>query len=149
MIHPLFGWRKTVNYHLIITLIALFLSACAEVNQANIKIKDEKAVRLVKEAAALYDKGKYDEALEKLSDAERHARSPEDRVKIADILSKGGFGLLEKRLFKTSLSYYDRSLEINRALDNKPGLVINYSYIGKIYTEIGKYKEGIECFEEA
>lgn len=141
--------KRITNYHLIILLIALLAGTCAGVNQANIKIKDERAASLVKEAAELYDKGKYEEALEKLSEAEGQAGSPEDKVEIADILSKGGFGLLEKKSFKTSLSYYDRSLEINRALDNKLGLVNNYSYIGKVYTDIGKYETGIKYFEEA
>ncbi|MBI4229090.1 MAG: CHAT domain-containing protein, partial [Deltaproteobacteria bacterium] len=46
-------------------------------------------------------------------------------------------------------SYYDRSLQINRTLNNKPGLGNNYSYIGKIYTDLGKYEEGIRYFEES
>src|SRR5579884_4336105 len=141
--------KRITNYHLIVLLIALLSGACAGVNRANINIRDERAASLVKEAAELYDKGKYGEALEKLSDAERQVRLPEDKLEIADILSKGGFGLLEKKLFKTSLSYYGLSLEINRALDNKPGLVNKYSYIGKEYTDIGKYETGIKYFEEA
>lgn len=149
MIYSLFGRKNIINNPLIIILIALLAGTCVGVNNANIKIKDEKAVGLVKEGAELYDKGKYAEALEKLSEAERQAGSPEDKISIADILSKGGFELLGKKLFNTSLSYYDHSLEINRTLDNKPGLVNNYSYIGKIYTDIGKYEAGVEYFEEA
>ncbi len=139
------------NYRLIITLIALLalVASCVTVKEADIKIKDEEAVHLIKEGAKLYDKEKYEEALEKFSEAERQAGLPEDKIRIADILSKGGFALLEKKLFKTALSYYERSLEINRTLDNKPGLVNNYSYIGKIYTDLGKYEEGIEYFERA
>jgi CHAT domain-containing protein/uncharacterized protein HemY len=139
------------NYHCLIKLLimGLILSACVGTSHTNIEIKDERIVRLVKEAAELYDKGMYDEALDRLSEAEREAKLTEDKIKIADILSKGGFGLIEKRLFKTSLSYYDRSLEINKALDNKPGLVNNYSYIGKIYTDTGRYESGIEYFEKA
>lgn len=149
MVYSSPGRKRTTNYRLIISLIALLVGACVGVNQANIKIKDEKAVRLVREAAELYDKGKYEEALGKLSEAEGKANLPEDKIKIADILSKGGLMLLEKRSFKTALSYYDRSMEINRTLDNEPGLVNNYSYIGKIYTDIGKYEAGIEYFEKA
>src|SRR3989337_2587373 len=139
------------SYRLTIPLIALLalVASCVAVKQADIKIKDESAVQLIKEGAKLYDKKKYEEALEKFSEAEKQASLPEDKIKIAEILSKGGFALLEKKLFKTALSYYERSLEINRTLASHPGLVTNYSYIGKIYTDLGKYEEGIEFFEEA
>lgn len=149
MVYSLLSRRKIINSHSIIILIALSLTACVAGNQSYIKIKDEKALQLVREGAVLYDKEKYEEALEKLSEAGGQANLPEDKIKIADILSKGGFGLLEKKLFKISLSFYEHSLELNRILDNKPGLVSNYSYIGKIYTDIGKYEGGIEYFEKA
>ncbi|MER3445529.1 MAG: hypothetical protein C4291_01240 [Candidatus Dadabacteria bacterium] len=141
--------RKRITHYPIKLLIILLLSACVGANHTDTEIKGERASQLVKEAADLYDKGNYDKALYKLSEAEEHAKSTEDKIKIAGILSKGGFGLIEKRLFRTSLSYYDRSLEINRILNNKPGLVNNYSYIGKVYTEIGEYEKGIEYFEKA
>jgi 26S proteasome regulatory complex component, contains PCI domain len=115
----------------------------------DIGIKDEKAVRLVKEGARLYDEGKYEEALEVFSKAGGQATLPEDRVKVAEILSSGGFRLYEKKFFNTALLYFDRSSEINRTLNNKTGLVLNYSYIGKIYADIGRYEEGIEHFQEA
>ncbi|HEX3035917.1 MAG TPA: CHAT domain-containing tetratricopeptide repeat protein [Thermodesulfobacteriota bacterium] len=138
--------KKIINF---ILLIALLSTACVGVRRADIEIKDEKAVRLVKEGAKLYDKGKYEEALEKFSEAGSQAGLPEDKVKIADILFKGGFALSEEKIFQTAVSYYEHSLEIYRTLDNKPGLVNNYSYIGKIYTDIGKYEEGIRYFKEA
>ena len=138
-----------LNYPVTVLLMALFLSACVAVKQTDIKIKDEKVFQTIEEGAELYDKGKYEEALAKFSQAEKEASSPDDKIRIADVLSKGGFALLEKKLFKTALSYYDRSLEINRTLDNKPGLVNDYSYIGKIYADIGKYEEAIEYFENA
>lgn len=141
--------ERIINYLVAILFIVLFLDACVGVKQADIKIKDEKVVQLIKEGAELYDKGKYEEALDRLSQAEKEAMLPEDKIRIADILSKGGYALFEKKLFNTALSYYNRSLEINRTLDNKPGLVDNLSYIGKIYTDIGKYEEGIEYFQEA
>src|ERR1700757_956492 len=101
--------EKVVNYLMAILFIVLPLGACVAVKQPEIKIKDENVVQLVKEGASLYDKGKYEEALEKLSQAERQARLPEDKIEIADILFKGGFALFEKRLFTTALSYYERS----------------------------------------
>jgi CHAT domain-containing protein/Tfp pilus assembly protein PilF len=141
--------RVAPTIRIIAFFMALFLGACVGIKHADIGIEDEKAVRLVKEGAKLYGKGKYEEALGKFSDAEKEASLPKDKIKIADILTKGGFVLFEKKLFKTALSYYERSLEINRALDNKPGLVNNYSYIAKIYADIGKYEDGIEYFEYA
>jgi 26S proteasome subunit RPN7./Tetratricopeptide repeat. len=150
--HSLFSNSSLFTFHSSLHLIAFFalvLGACVMVNRADIKVKDEKVAQLVKEGAILYEEGKYEETLEKLSQAEKQARLREDKVEVATILSKGGFGLLEKRMFKMSLSYYERSLEINRTLDNKPGLINNYSYIGKIHADIGKYEEGIKYFEEA
>ncbi len=132
-----------------VLFIALFLSACIAVKQPETKIKDENLVRLVKEGASLYDKGKYQEALQKLSQAEKEAKLSQDKIEIADILLKGGFALSEKKLFTTALSYYERSLQIYRASDNKPRLARNYNYIGKVYSDIGKYEEGIKYFEEA
>ncbi|HEY7535136.1 MAG TPA: tetratricopeptide repeat protein, partial [Thermodesulfobacteriota bacterium] len=52
-------------------------------------------------------------------------------------------------LFTDSFSYYERSLAICRAFDYKPGLVNNYSYMGIIYTDLGKYEEAIEYFNKA
>jgi CHAT domain-containing protein/lipopolysaccharide biosynthesis regulator YciM len=132
-----------------VLLIALLSGACVEVKRADITIKDEKVVQLIKEGAELYDKGKYDEALEKLSQAEGKASLAEDKIQIADIISKGGFVLFENKVFETARLYYGRSLEINKRLDNKSGLINNYSYIGKIYIDLGKYEEGIEYFGEA
>ncbi|MGH7807342.1 MAG: CHAT domain-containing protein, partial [Thermodesulfobacteriota bacterium] len=79
----------------------------------------------------------------------RQSSLPEDKTRIADIISRAGLALSEKKLFSTALAYYDRSSEINRTLDNKGGLINNYSYIGKIYTDLGKYEEGIEYFQRA
>lgn len=141
--------ERIINSPVAILIIGLFLVACVGINQADIKIKDEKVVQLIKEGVYLFDKGKYDEALEKFSLAERQSRVPEDKIKVADIISKGGFVLIYKQKFKLALSYYDRSLEINRALNNKPGLANNYSYVGKIYSDTGKYTEAIRFFEEA
>lgn len=132
-----------------VLLIVLFLSACAGINQPGLGIKDEKVVRLVKEGAKLYDGGKYEEGLEKFSEAEKQAMLPEDKREIADILFKGGFKLSEMKLFDTALSYYEPSLEINKVLGNKPGLALNYSYIGDIYAKVGKYEDGIRGFQEA
>ncbi len=145
------GWRF---YHfffiwLITLILAISLSACVAVNQADIKVKDEIAVELIMEGGEQYDKGKYEDALDKFSEAGKQAESPEDKIRVADIISKAGYALSEKKLFSTALSYYDQSLAINRTLDNKPGLVNNYSYIGKIYADTGKYEEGINYFEKA
>lgn len=141
--------ERIINYLVSLMFLPLFLSACIGVKQADIKIKDEKVVQLLKEGASLYDKGKYEEAFEKLSLAEKQAKLPEDKIEIADLLFNGGFALFGKKLFTTALSYYERSLEINQALDNKPALAKNYNYIGKLYSDIGKYEEGIEYFEES
>ncbi|HWP92987.1 MAG TPA: CHAT domain-containing tetratricopeptide repeat protein [Thermodesulfobacteriota bacterium] len=141
--------RRMFKYFLIILSITLLLGACVSVKQPDLKIQEENIVRLVKEGAKLYDNGRYEEALSKLSQAEKQARLPEDKIEIADLLSKAAFALLEKKLFKMALSYYERSLDINRTLDHKPGLINNYSYIGKTYTDIGKYEEGIRSLEEA
>ncbi len=134
--------ERNIHYQVIILLIVLFLGACVSVKQPDLKIKDEKVVLLVKEGARLYDKGKYREALERLSQAEKQARLSQDKTEIADILFKGGFALSEKKLFTTALSYYERSLGIYRVSDNKPALARNYDYIGKVYSDIGKYEEG-------
>jgi CHAT domain-containing protein/tetratricopeptide (TPR) repeat protein len=119
------------------------------VKREDIGIKNEKAFQLVQEGGELYNRGKYQEALARLSEAERQSSLPEDKLRIADILSKAGLALSEKKVFSAALSYNDLSSEINRSLDNKTGLVNNYSYIGKIYTDMGKYEEGIEYFERA
>src|SRR3989304_643249 len=140
---------KTFNYISVIFLIFLLLGACTGMKQTDIKIKDEKVAQLIKEAVTLYDKEKYDEALDLLSEAKNQARLPEDKLEIADVLSKGGFGLLKKKEFNTALAYYENSLDINRTLDFKPGLVNNYSYIGMIYTDLGRYEDGIEYFKKA
>ncbi len=134
---------------LILLLLTLSLSGCIALKQPNIGIKDENAVQLIKEGGELYDKGNYEEALEKLSQAEKQAKSTEDKIRVAEIISRAGYAFSEKKLFSESLSYYERSLGINRALDNKPGLVTNYSYIGKSYADTGKYEEGIEYFNSA
>ena len=138
-----FARKEIISYCLVMLLVALFLEACAGIRQADIGVKNEEAVRLVKEGARLYDREKYEEALKKFSEAEGQAALPEDKIKIADILFTGGFRLSEKKLFQPALLYYDRSSEINRTLNNKPGLINDYSYIGKTYTDIGKYEEGI------
>ncbi|HZX14198.1 MAG TPA: CHAT domain-containing tetratricopeptide repeat protein, partial [Thermodesulfobacteriota bacterium] len=140
---------KTFNYISVIFLIFSLLGACTGVKQTDIKIKDEKVVQLIKEAIKLYDKEKYEEALDRLSEAENQARLPEDKLEIADILSKGGFGLLKKNEFNTALAFYENSLDINRTLDFKPGLINNYSYIGIIDTDLGRYEDGIEYFKKA
>src|SRR3989304_5654651 len=140
---------KILNYISVILLICSLLTACIGVKQSDIKIKDEKAVQLVKEAINLYDKEKYDGALDLLSEAKNQARLPEDKLEIADILSKGGFGLLKKKEFNTALAYYENSLDINRTLDFKPGLINNYSYIGIIYTDLGRYVDGIAYLKTA
>lgn len=141
--------ERIIDYLVIILLIALFLGACVATRQLEIKVRDENVVRLVKEGARLYDKGKYQEALEKLSQAERQARLPEDKIEVANILFKGGFALSKKKRFTSALSYYERSLGIYRASDDKPALAKNYNYIGKVYSDIGKYEEGIKYFEES
>ncbi|MGH7800223.1 MAG: CHAT domain-containing protein [Thermodesulfobacteriota bacterium] len=140
---------KTFNYILVIFLIFSLLGACTGIRQTDIKIKDEKVVQLIKEAIKLYDKEKYDEALDLLSEAKNQARLPEDKLEIADVLSKGGFGLIKKKEFNTALAYYENSLDINRTLDFKPGLINNYSYIGIIYTDLGRYEDGIGYFKKA
>lgn len=140
---------KTFNYISVIFLIFSLLGACTGMKQTDIKIKDGKVAQLIKEAVNLYDKERYDEALDLLSEAKNQARLPEDKLGIADVLSKGGFGLLEKKEFNTALAYYENSLDINRTLDFKPGLVNNYSYIGMIYTDLGRYEDGIEYFKKA
>ncbi len=140
---------KTFNYILVIFLIFSLLGACTGIKQSDIKIKDENVARLIKEAIKLYDKEKYDEALDLLSEAKNQARLPEDKLEIADILSKGGFGLIKKKESNTALAYYENSLDINRTLDFKPGLINNYSYIGMIYTDLGRYEDGIEYFKKA
>jgi CHAT domain-containing protein/predicted negative regulator of RcsB-dependent stress response len=141
--------RRIINYLTVALLISLLAGACAQIKQDDIKIKDESVVRLIKEGLKLYGKQEYIEALERFSRAEKEAKLPEDKLEIAHILAKGGYGLLEKRLFTDSLSYYEHSLEICRALDYKHGLVNNYSYIGIIYRDLGKYEEGIEYFKKA
>ena len=140
---------KTFNYISVIFLIFSLLGACTGMKQTDIKIKDGKVAQLIKEAVNLFDKEKYDEALDLLSEAKNQARLPEDKLEIADVLSKGGFGLLKKKEFNTALAYYENSLDINRTLDFKPGLVNNYSYIGMIYTDLGRYEDGIEYFKKA
>jgi CHAT domain-containing protein/Tfp pilus assembly protein PilF len=130
-------------------IITLSLSSCVTIKKADIKIQDEGAVRLIIEGGKLYDRGRYDEALEKFSEAETTTGLPGDKIRIAGMLSKIGLELLKKGLFDTALSYYSQSLEINKDLDNQPGLVYNYSYVGKIYTDIGKYDEAILHFNQA
>ncbi|HEX9667575.1 MAG TPA: CHAT domain-containing tetratricopeptide repeat protein [Thermodesulfobacteriota bacterium] len=138
-----------INYIATLLLLSFFLGACVAVKQTDIEINDERVFQTIKEGAELYNKGKYDESLEKLSQAEKESTLTQDKIRIAEILSKGGFALLGKKLFNKALSYYDRSLEINSTLGNKPGLINDYSYIGKIYTDLGKYEEGIESIQEA
>ncbi len=143
------GRKRIINYVSVALLVSLLAGACAQIGQSDIKIKDESVAQLIREGLKLYSKEEYNQALERFSQAEKMAGLPEDKLEIADILAKGGYGLLEKNLFTDSLSYYERSLEICRALDFKPGLVNNLSYIGIIYRDIGRYEEGIEYFKEA
>src|SRR3990172_12109495 len=95
---------KIINYISVVLLICSLSGACTGIRQSDIKIKDEKVVQLIKEAIKLYDKEKYDEALDRLSEAENQARLPEDKLEIADILSRGGFGLIKKNEFNTALA---------------------------------------------
>jgi CHAT domain-containing protein/Tfp pilus assembly protein PilF len=144
------GRRKIiVGSFFIIGFVALFLTSCGSIQRNRIGVENEKAVQLINKTAKLYDRGKYQEALETLSNAEKEASLREDKLKIAEILFKGGFALQEKKLFETALSYYEHSLEINKKLANNPGLINDYSYIGKTYTDLGKYEEGIKSFEDA
>ncbi|HWP93353.1 MAG TPA: CHAT domain-containing tetratricopeptide repeat protein [Thermodesulfobacteriota bacterium] len=149
MIDFSFLHQKSINSYLVIMLITLSLPSCVTIKKADIKVQDEGAVRLITEGGKLYDRGRYDEALGKFSAAEAETSLPQDKIRIADILSKGGFDLFEKKLFDAALSYYNQSLKINRVLDNKPGLVNDYSYMGSIYTDIGKYDEAILHFNQA
>lgn len=119
------------------------------VRQADIGIEDKEAVKTIKEGARLYDMGRYGEALEKLSQAGVETESREDKLKIAGVLSRAGSLLLKERRFSMAISYFERSLEIYRTLDYKPGLAKNYSYLGKAYTDMGKYEDGIGHFKRA
>ncbi len=144
------GHRKFIIGSLfIIGFVAVFLTSCASIKRNRIGIENQKVVQLINKSTKLYDREKYQEALETLSDAEKEASLREDKVRIAEILFKAGFALQEKKLFKNALSYYEHSLEINKKLDNKPGLINDYSYIGIMYTDLGRYEEGIKSFKEA
>lgn len=96
------GRKKSINYILVILLISSVVSACTGLRQSDIKIKDENVARLIKEAIELYEKEKYEEALDRFFEAEDQARLPEDKLGIADILSKGGFGLLKEETIRYS-----------------------------------------------
>jgi CHAT domain-containing protein/uncharacterized protein HemY len=133
----------------ILLFTTIFVASCAVVKHPDPGIKNESVASSVKEGIKLYDNERYEDALDEWSNAEMRAAIREDKLKIAEILFKAGFALQEKKLFKTALSYYEHSLDIDRSLDNKPALVNDYSYIGITYTDLGKYGEGIKSFEEA
>lgn len=136
---------------LILPIIAITLLNCAQVySRANkLEFGDKKVYEVVKRAAKLFDKKKYDEALDTFIQAEKLATINDDKLQIANIMAQGGYYLLDKKLFKESLSYYEQSLVIAKSLDNKPALIVIYTYIGKINENLGNYTGGIENYEQA
>ncbi len=74
IIYPIIGRKKLISYISVILLISSLAGACAAIKRSDIKIKDDKVVQLIKDAIKLYEKEKYEEALERLSQAENRER---------------------------------------------------------------------------
>ncbi len=60
-----------------------------------------------------------------------------------------GHVLIELKNYKESIKYYQRSLEINRKLDNRPGIAHSINNIGNVYYYWEKYEEAFGYYEQA
>jgi tetratricopeptide (TPR) repeat protein len=97
----------------------------------------------------LWAQGKYSNALKNFMAGLRLAESTSDKQIIADIT--GNVGLVYHGLadFDQSLDYHQRSLEMQRALNNIPRQSVCLNNIGDVQRARGNYSEAISNYTQA
>lgn len=136
-----------INLVLIISTILIYAEQVYSQNK--VEFEDKEVYEIVKRAAKLFDKKKYDEALDTFIQAEQLATSEDDKLQIANIIAQGGYALIDRKLYNESLSYYESSLDITKKLNNKQALAFLYTYIGYLNEALGNYDSGIENYHKA
>jgi tetratricopeptide (TPR) repeat protein len=97
-----------------------------------------------------YDQGKYSMAFEKFQAGLKVTNEEEVYDHINNSLYNGvGHVLIELKDYEESIKYYQRSLEINRKLDDRPGIAHSINNIGNVYYYWGKYEEAFGYYEQA
>ena len=78
-------------------------------------------------------------------------KQPEDEIDRAHFNHQLGYILDQKGDYQRSLTYYKRTLEINRNIlpENHPDLAISYNNIGLVYDNMEDYDEALRHYKEA
>ncbi|MCK5535155.1 tetratricopeptide repeat protein, partial [bacterium] len=108
------------------------------------KDKDKKNTYLYFSQGKAYIKqGRYESAIEELKEAIR--LNPD----FANAHFNLGLAYGEKGLWYRAIEYYERALEIAKAIGNKQGESACYTNLGGVYGILGEYKRAIEYQERA
>jgi CHAT domain-containing protein/Tfp pilus assembly protein PilF len=99
------------------------------------------------EGLTLYQRGRYDEALEQLQAALDCFRKASDRVGEGMALNNIGDVYKGKGMYKEALEHYFRAEIIFDGEDTKLGVVLNN--IGEVYLSLGLQEKALDYFEDA
>jgi serine/threonine protein kinase/tetratricopeptide (TPR) repeat protein len=115
--------------------------------QGNYRKELAQALFLIARANSL--KGDYATAWNVIEKQLKLAVDDADPSRIAQAHGDMGVCLVQQERFSEALNYFDKSLEINRSVDNKQGTGYGLTNRGNALWQLGRYGEADQLFAEA